>query len=463
MTESTLDSPFATRYGSAAMRALWSDAHKRRLWRQLWVALAQAQAQAGLVSEEQLEDLRAQAGKLNTARALEIEREIGHDVMAEVRAFAEQCPVGGGILHWGATSADITDNADVLRQRESLALLRAQLVKLLQAFAEKINTHRALVCMAYTHLQPAEPTTLGYRLALYAQDLLEHLAALDQLTAELRGKGFKGAVGTAASYADLLAGTGTSPAELEAAVMERVDLPAYLITTQTYPRTQDYRLLTTLAGLAASLHKFAFDLRLMQSQGMGEVSEPFGEKQVGSSAMPFKRNPVNAEKICSLARYVAALPGVAWENAAEALLERTLDDSANRRAMLPEAFLACDEILNTATKIVDGLVVNPAACAAQLDKYGPFAATERVLMALVRAGADRQRMHEHLRDHSLKAWKSLQAGRPNPLTEAIASDPEFLRYLQPARLREMMQAGHYVGTAQERAEALLVKLHAATA
>ncbi len=460
MNESTLDSPFASRYGSAAMHALWSDAHKRRLWRQLWVALAEAQARAGLVSAEQVADLKAHAAELNTARALEIEREIGHDVMAEVRAFAEQCPVGGGILHWGATSADITDNADVLRQREALGLLRAQLVKLLQALAEKIDAHRALVCMAYTHLQPAEPTTLGYRLALYAQDVLEHLEALDQLAAGLRGKGFKGAVGTAASYAELLAGTGTSPAELEAAVMEKVGLPAYPVTGQTYPRTQDYRLLAALAALAASLHKFAFDLRLMQSQGMGEASEPFDEKQVGSSAMPFKRNPVNAEKICSLARHVAALPGVAWENAAEALLERTLDDSANRRAILPEAFVACDEILITAVKIVRGLVVNPAACAAQLEKYGPFAATERVLMALVRAGADRQHMHERLRDHSLKAWKSLQAGRPNPLADSVASDPEFLRYVQPAPLREMMQAGQYVGTAQERAEALLVKLRA---
>ncbi len=463
MTEPTLDSPFATRYGSAAMRALWSDAHKRRLWRQLWVALAEAQAQAGLVSPEQVADLQAHAARLNTERALEIEREIGHDVMAEVRAFAEQCPVGGGIIHWGATSADITDNADVLRQREALALLRAQLVELLRAFAGQIDAHRALVCMAYTHLQPAEPTTLGYRLALYAQDLLEHLQALDQMSASLQGKGFKGAVGTAASYTEMLAGTGTSPAELDARVMEKVGLTPWLVTTQTYPRVQDYGLLTTLAGLAASLHKFAFDLRLLQSQGMGEVSEPFGEKQVGSSAMPFKRNPVNAEKICSLARHMAALPAVAWENAAEALLERTLDDSANRRAVLPEAFVACDEILITATKIVRGLVVNPAACEAQLEKFGPFAATERLLMSLVRAGADRQRMHERLRDHSLRAWKSLQAGRPNQLIDSIASDPELLRYLQPARLRELMQAGHYVGTAQERAEALLVKLRAAVA
>ncbi len=458
MPASPLDSPFASRYGSAAMRALWSDAAKRELWRTIWVALAEAQAQAGLVTAEQVADLRAHAAPLNTARALEIEKEIGHDVMAEVRAFAEQCPVGGGIIHWGATSADITDNADVLRQRESLALLRPTLVDLLAALADQITKHRALVCMAYTHLQPAEPTTLGYRLALYAQDLLENLHQLDQVAADLRGKGLKGAVGTAASYQELLAGTGTAPAELEAQVMSALGLPAFIVATQTYPRTQDYRLLTALAALAATLHKFAFDLRLLQSQGLGEVSEPFGAKQVGSSAMPFKRNPVNAEKICSLARYVAALPAVAWENAAEALLERTLDDSANRRAMLPEAFLACDEMLTTALKIVRGLVVEPEACAANLQKFGPFAATERVLMALVRGGADRQQMHERLREHSLKAWKAVKAGRPNPLADTLATDAEFLRYLQPARLRELMKADQYIGTVVERADQIVTEI-----
>jgi len=458
MTLSPLDSPFASRYGSAEMREIWSDANRRRLWRRIWVALAEAQAGAGLVTPEQVADLKASANRLNTERALEIEKEIGHDVMAEVRAFAEQCPVGGGVIHWGATSADVTDNADALRQRQALRLMREKLVELLRAFAEQITLHRALACMAYTHLQPAEPTTMGYRLAMYAQDLLVHLAALDQLIAELRGKGLKGAVGTAASYAELLAGTGVTPAQLEAHVLQSLDLPAFPIAAQNYPRAQDYRVLTALAGLAASLHKFAFDLRLMQSQGCGEMAEPFGEKQVGSSAMPFKRNPVNAEKICSLARYVAALPAVAWENAAEALLERTLDDSANRRIVFPEAFLACDEMLQTAIHIVRGLVVEAAACAANLEKYGPFAATERVLMALVRAGADRQRMHERLREHSLKAWSAVKAGRPNSLADFIAADTELLRLLQPARLRELMKAEGYVGTAIERAEALVTEI-----
>ncbi|MCC6189637.1 MAG: adenylosuccinate lyase [Anaerolineales bacterium] len=456
--DSTLDSPFASRYGSPEMRAIWSDAHKRALWRRLWVALAEAQSRAGVVSAAQVADLRSHAGQPNTARALELEREIGHDVMAEVRAFAEQCAIGGGIVHWGATSADITDNADVLRQRDALQLLRQRLTELLEAFAGQIEAHAALAGMAYTHIQPAEPTTLGYRLALYAQDLLEHWHALHRLGAALRGKGLKGAVGTAASYQEVLAGTAVTPAELEAGFLRALALPAFEIATQTYPRGQDYLLLATLAGLAASLHKFAFDLRMLQSQGMGELAEPFGEKQVGSSAMPFKRNPVNAEKICSLARYVSALPAVAWDNAAQALLERTLDDSANRRAALPEAFLALDECLRTARRLVRGLVVDPAAMAANLDKYGPFAATERVLMALVRAGADRQRAHERLREQSLKAWAAVKAGRSNPLADLLAADPELLIYLQPVRLQELMDARSYVGTAPERARALAARI-----
>jgi adenylosuccinate lyase len=453
-----LDLPFASRYGSDEMRAIWSDANKRWLWRRIWVALAEAQAQAGLVRPEQVADLKRQAGKLNTDRALAIEKEIGHDVMAEVRAFAEQCPAGGGVIHWGATSADITDNADVLRQKESLQLLRKKLATLLGAFAEQISTHRSLACIAYTHLQPAEPTSVGYRLAMYAQDLLLHLAALDRLANELRGKGLKGAVGTQASYSELLNGTGVSPAALEAQVMAALGLAAFPVATQTYARTQDYGVFAALAALAASLHKFAFDLRLLQSSGFAEMSEPFGEKQVGSSAMPFKRNPIRAEKVCSLARYVAALPAVAWENAAESLLERTLDDSANRRVIWPEAFLAMDEMLETALTILRGLKVDADACAANLATYGPFAATERVLMALVRAGADRQHMHEKLREHSLKAWGAIRAGKPNPLANNLASDTDLLRYLQPARLRELMKAEGYLGTAVERADALATEI-----
>jgi adenylosuccinate lyase len=414
------------------MRTLWSDERRRKLWRRIWVALAEAEQSAGLVTAEQVADLKAHTDDINIPRALEIEKEIGHDVMAEVRTYAEQCAVGGGIIHWGATSADITDNGDVLRQREAL------------------QTHE-LSCMAYTHIQPAEPTTFGYRLAVYAQDLLVHYEALTALHGNLRGKGMKGAVGTQASYGEILDGTPLSPGELDSKVMSALGLPAFTIATQTYARVQDYTLLAALAGLAASLHKFAFDLRIMQSAGFGEAAEPFGEKQVGSSAMPFKRNPVNSEKICSLARYVAALPQAAWGNAADSLLERTLDDSANRRTTIPEAFIAMDEMLLTAKRIVDGMKIDEASCARNLDRYGPFAATERVLMAAVKAGGDRQHLHERLREHSLKAWEAITNEKPNPLGSLIAADPDFLRLIQPNRLKLLMDAREYVGTAKERA------------
>jgi len=452
----TYQSPFSTRYGSTAMRGIWSEDQRRRLWRRVWLALAEAQAEAGLVTPAQVQDLQAHADTLNTERALAIETEIGHDLMAELRAFAEQCPIGGGILHWGATTADITDNADVLRQWGALDILLAGLGELLSAFVTQIERHAGLACMGYTHLQPAEPTTLGYRLAAYAQDLLGQFQDLSRLRREIKGKGLKGAVGTGASFQDLLEGTGWTAARLEAATLSRLGLQCFSISTQTYPRIQDYTLLSALAALAASLHKFAFDLRLLQ--GLGEVSEPFGREQVGSSAMPFKRNPVNAEKVCSLARLVAALPAAAWGNAADAALERSLDDSANRRSLFPEAFLALDEMVTTTLRIVRGLQVDPQKCASNLASHGPYAATERVLMALVRAGADRQAMHNSLREHSLRAR---DARAPESLADSLCGDTQILKWLQPGRIRELMNVEGYTGWARERALEMAAKVREA--
>jgi adenylosuccinate lyase len=401
-------SPFSFRYASHEMRALWSEAEKRRLWRKIWVALAEVQGQFGLVTPEQAADLRVHAADVNIARALEIESEIHHDLMAEVRAFAEQTPVGGGIIHLGATSMDIEDNADALRLRAALDLTIARLGVLLRLFAERIEMWASLPLIAFTHIQPAEPSTLGYRLAMYAQDLLADYVALKEVRAGLRGKGFKGAVGTGASYAELLGAEHV--AAFEQKLSEKLDLPFFEIATQTYTRRQDYVIVSALAGVGATLYKFAFDLRLLQSPPIGELSEPFGAKQVGSSAMPFKRNPIRAEKMNSLARYLATLPRIAWDNAAHSLLERTLDDSANRRVVLPEAFLALDEILQTGTGILKGLNVNESALARNLSIYGPFAATERVMMAAVKAGADRQEMHEVLREQAMTAWGAVRAG-----------------------------------------------------
>jgi len=453
-TQETYLSPFTWRYGSETMRALWSEVGKRRLWRRIWVALASVQAQAGLVRPEQVDDLRAHQDEVNWQRAQQLEAELRHDLMAEVRAYAEQCPCGGGIIHLGATSMDIEDNADALRLRQGLQLLRQSLVLLLQVFAAQIEAEAETVVMAYTHLQPAEPTTVGYRLSQYAQDFLEDLCALDALLPLVRGKGFKGAVGTSASYEHLLAQSGMAPRQMEEQVMALLGLQAYPVATQTYPRKMDYQVLALLAGLAQSAYKFALDLRLLQSPLFGEMAEPFGRQQVGSSAMPFKRNPVSAESICSLARYVAGLPRVAWDNAAHSALERTLDDSANRRSALPEAFLAVDEILARVRRIVEGLRFGREAMARNLATYGPFAATEPLLMALVKAGASRQEMHEHIRESSMVAWAAIQRGEDNPLVELLASDAAMTAYLSPIEMRSILMQGAGVGDAPSRSRDL---------
>ena len=275
-THDTFISPFTWRYGSETMRQIWSEQNKRRLMRQVWVALATAQHQAGLVTAEQLADLQAHAAQIDIARALEIEKETRHDVMAEIRTFAEQCKIGGGIIHWGATSADITDNVDVLRLREAAVLLQDQLKELLGKLAERIEATAVLPTMAHTHIQPAEPTTLGYRFAVYAQDLLEDYRNLQSLISTLRGKGLKGAVGTQAGYDELLAESEMNALQMEAVAMEVLDLPYFPIATQTYTRQQDLRVQQVLAGIAASLHKFALDFRVLQSPPFGEWAEPFG-------------------------------------------------------------------------------------------------------------------------------------------------------------------------------------------
>jgi adenylosuccinate lyase len=454
----SFQSPFTWRYSSPEMRAIWSEVNKRKLWRRIWLALAEAQSRFGLTTPEQVADLQAHVTQIDLARALEIEAEIKHDLMAELKTYAEQCPIGGGIIHLGATSMDVEDNADALRVRESLDLVLPAVKHLLRSLAVQIEKYADLPAMAMTHLQPAEPTTVGYRLAQTAQDLLIDYAELTRVRGEIKGKGFKGAVGTAASYIELLGASATYD-DLETHIMESLDLKAFAVSTQTYPRKQDWLVLNALAGLGMTLHKFAFDLRILQSPSIGEWGEPFGAKQVGSSAMPFKRNPVNAEKIDSLARYLAQLPRVAWDDAAHSLLERTLDDSANRRIILPEAFLCVDELLSTAQKLIAGLVVNEAAIARNFAIYSPFAATERLLMAVVKAGADRQGMHEVIREHALQAWAEISAGRSNSLIETLCSDQRVTQYVDALMARTLLNAEAHVGHAPQRARLLAAQLH----
>jgi adenylosuccinate lyase len=445
-------SPFSWRYGSDAMRHIWSETYKRRVWRKIWFHLAEIQSQYSLVTTEQVQEISQHIDRIDIQRAFEIEAEIHHDLMAELKTFAEQCGSAGGILHFGATSMDIEDNADAVRIREALDLILVTLEKLLLAFADQIERYASTPIMAFTHLQPAEPSTLGYRLASTAQDLLEDWKQLVHIRASIRGKGFKGAVGTAATYVELLGAE--QYAAFEDQLSERLGISFYPVTTQTYPRKQDYQVVSALSGLGGTIYKFAFDLRLLQSPPIGELSEPFGQKQVGSSAMPFKRNPIQSEKIDSLARALAQMPQVAWQNAAHSLLERTLDDSANRRSLLPEAFLITDEIVRVSLRIVENLNVNIDAIQRNMAAYAPFAATERLLMGLVQAGADRQEMHEVLRQHALTAWQSLQQGQPNVLAETVAQDPILLVHLPADRIAALMQIGGYTGIAEPAAREL---------
>lgn len=456
-------SPFTWRYSTNSMRQIWSQITQRKLWRLVWVALAEAQAEAGLVSAEQAAEVRAHMEDIDLERALAIEAEIHHDLMAELRTFAEQCPVGGGILHLGATSMDIEDNADALRQRQALDLVLEALDEILRVLADQIESWADVICMGFTHIQPAEPTTIGYRLAQYGQDLLMDRQEVARVRSSVRGKGLKGAVGTSASYQELLRDSTWTPADLEARFLHHLGLDAFLVATQTYPRKQDWLLINALAGIAGSLHKMMFDLRLLQSPPIGEWSEPFRTRQVGSSAMPFKRNPINAEKIDSLARWVAGLPRVAWDNAALSLLERTLDDSANRRLLLPEAFLAVDEILHVSINLIQNLHINREAVARNVSTYGTFAAIERLLMALSRAGADRQAMHERLREHSMAAWQQVANGGTNSLPDLVSSDDQILAYLGRETVLALMDAGSYMGDAPIRARQMAAEIRAALA
>jgi len=431
------------------MRALWSELHKRELWRRLWVSLARAESGFGLVSEAQVAELEAMAPLVNMDRSLAIEAEIRHDLMAEIRAFAEICPLAGGVIHLGATSMDIEDNADVLRMSEALHLILVGLKELLLVFADRIDAFADFPVMAFTHLQPAEPTSLGYRCSVWAQDILFACEEIQEARASLRGKGFKGAVGTSASYAELL-GIENLPA-FDAAMGKELGLSFFPVTTQTSSRLQEYKVLCALATLGAALHKMAFDFRILQSPPIGEFFEPFGRKQVGSSAMPFKRNPIEAEKIDSLARLLSSYPQTAWSNAALSLLERTLDDSANRRTILPEAFLASDELIISAKKIVEGFVVDEGAVRRTFARYASFACTERVLMAMAKEGADRQDTHERLRIHALASWEAIKRGEENPLASRISSDEFFTERLHSDKIPALMDAGAYLGDSASRA------------
>ena len=448
-------SPLSWRYGSEEMKEIFSEVHKRKLLRRVWIALARAEEKAGVVSKEQVEELEAHKDDIDIEKATEIENVIHHDLMAEIKTYASQCPKAGGIIHLGATSMDALDNADAVRFTEALALTLKRLDDLVDALSEKAEAYKNVPTMAFTHIQPAEITTIGYRLSQTLQDLLDDREQLVFVKKNIRGKGMKGAVGTAASYKELVAESSVSSIELENMVMEELGIKAYDAATQIYSRKQDLRIIEALSSIACTLHKFSLDFRILQSPPIGEFSEPFGKMQVGSSAMPFKRNPINSEKIDSLSRIVENAYQSAWNNAATTVLERSLDDSANRRIFIPESFIALDEMLITEIKVVKGMSIHSTATERLMSNYGVFASTERVLMELGKKGADRQKMHEVIREESLKAWVCVQEGKENPLKKALLDNSELLSYLSKEEIEKALDASEYTGDAEKRTEMVL--------
>ena len=456
-THDTFISPFTWRYGSKEMREIFSERHKRILMRTVWIALAKAEAGCGLVTPEQIAELEAHKYDIDIERAGEIEAEIKHDVMAEIRTYAEQCPKAGAIIHLGATSMDVLDNMDAMRLKEALNIIISRSRDLLSVFAEKAEEYKGLACMAFTHLQPAEITTAGYRISQSIQDLCDDITRLEEVYSSIRGKGMKGAVGTGASYKELVQGRGMTSIELEEKVMKDLGLKAFDAATQIYTRKQDLKVVEALSSLCATMYKFAADFRIMQSPPIGEWSEPFGKKQVGSSAMPFKRNPINCEKIDSLARFVSSFYMTAWQNSVTTFLERTLDDSANRRIMLPEVFLATEECIITLRRVVSGMNIHESAVKKLMDSYGVFSATERLLMELGKRGADRQEMHEVIREESLRAWAEVQEGRENNLRENLENDERILAFLSRDEIDSLLDADAYTGDAVQRTDMVLAK------
>ncbi|HTS88234.1 MAG TPA: adenylosuccinate lyase [Gemmatimonadales bacterium] len=449
MTDDRYHSPLGTRYASAAMQRLWGERYRSALWRRVWLALAESERELGLdIPEPALAEMRANLDTADLAAVAEYERRFRHDVMAHVHHFGDQAPAARAILHLGATSAFVTDNADLLVIRDGLGLLLARVLQILDSLERFARAHAGLPCLAYTHFQPAQLTTVGKRATLWMQDLALDVEELIHRLETLRLQGCKGTTGTQASFLELFGGDHAKVRELERRIAKRLGLPrVFAVTGQTYPRKVDSQILDTLSGIAQSASKMAADLRLLQHEG--ELLEPFEKDQIGSSAMAYKRNPMRAERIAGLARFVISLQANTAQTAAQQWLERTLDDSANRRLTLPEAFLATDAIAILAVNIAGGLEVRPAVIERHVRDQMPFMATERWLMLGVEAGGDRQAMHEVIRQTSLATQEEVGRGEPNRLLERLAADHTFAK-IPTARLTKELDPARYTGRAREQ-------------
>ena len=445
----TYESPFGTRYASEEMQYLFSADKKFRTWRLLWIALAKAEHQLGLpITAEQIAELEAHKDDINYKVAEERERLVRHDVMSHVYAYGVQCPNAKGIIHLGATSCYVGDNTDVIIMRDALQVVRRKLLNVLSNFAKFADEYKDLPCLAYTHLQPAQLTTVGKRATLWMNELLYDLDEIDYRIKNLKLLGSKGTTGTQASFMELFDGDTDKVKELERLICEEMDFDGVVpVSGQTYSRKVDAQILATLAGIAESASKFSTDLRILQN--FKEMEEPFEKNQIGSSAMPYKRNPMRSERITSLSRYViinclnpAFTAGTQW-------FERTLDDSANKRISVAEGFLAVDSILNILLNVTQGLVVYPKVVTQRVMKELPFMATENIMMQAVKKGGDRQELHERLRQHSQAAARVVkEEGGENDLIDRVCADPLF--NLTREEILAEMQPIAFVGRAPQQ-------------
>ena len=446
MSNDRYTSPLSERYASKEMQYIFSPDKKFRTWRKLWIALAETEKELGLdITEEQIEELKAHADDINYDVAKEREKVVRHDVMSHVYAYGKQCPNAKGIIHLGATSCYVGDNTDIILMSEALEIVRKKLINVIAELAKFADAHKSLTTLAFTHFQPAQPTTVGKRATLWMQEFMMDLEDLEYVKGSLKLLGSKGTTGTQASFLELFDGDQETIDKIDPMIAKKMGFETcYPVSGQTYSRKVDTRVVNVLAGIAASAHKMSNDIRLLQH--LKEIEEPFEKSQIGSSAMAYKRNPMRSERIASLSRYVmvdAMNPAI---TSATQWFERTLDDSANKRLSVPEGFLAIDGILDLCLNVVDGLVVYPKVIEKRLMSELPFMATENIMMDAVKAGGDRQELHERIRELSMEAGRNVkEKGLDNNLLELIAADPAFNLSLE--ELQKTMDPAKYVGRA----------------
>ena len=454
MSNDRYTSPLSERYASKEMQYIFSPDKKFRTWRKLWIALAETEKELGLdITDEQIEELKAHADDINYDVAKEREKVVRHDVMSHVYAYGKQCPKAKGIIHLGETSCYVGDNTDIILMSEALEIVRKKLINVIAELAKFADEHKNLPTLAFTHFQPAQPTTVGKRATLWMQEFMMDLEDLEYVKGSLKLLGSKGTTGTQASFLELFDGDQETIDKIDPMIAKKMGFETcYPVSGQTYSRKVDTRVVNVLAGIAASAHKMSNDIRLLQH--LKEIEEPFEKTQIGSSAMAYKRNPMRSERIASLSRYVmvdAMNPAI---TSATQWFERTLDDSANKRLSVPEGFLAIDGILDLCLNVVDGLVVYPKVIEKRLMSELPFMATENIMMDAVKAGGDRQELHERIRELSMEAGRNVkEKGLDNNLLELIAADPAFNLSLE--ELQKTMDPAKYVGRAPVQVEAYL--------